>query len=271
MSKAPLLPILALSAVLPLVLAACSGGGAGGESQAQPPVIVVQAPPEPGSDSYAGVAWQTPTAGSATDPQVAEPGSEPYDVIALLREFDPQLTDAPKDQQSENGADDLLSAFAVMDDTYLYGRLVTRAPVAGDEGLREARFWLEQGEAMVTVEVKVGTTDRPCELSDAKVSEAQKVVQKCFWVGNALDFRVPLDSIPPSIETSEPYWVSGFQTCCSDAERNKPWDEIEGAQEVWRVPQEGAAAPAAGSTVGEDATPAPAEAAPAAGEAPAGE
>jgi hypothetical protein len=241
-----------------LLLSGCPAGGDEGENpQAQPPVIVVQAPPDSVGESYAGGAWQTP--GSTTGANQANngPESEPYDVVALLREFEPHLTDAPKDQLGEVATDDLLSAFAVMNDAYLLGRMETRAPMAGDD-VREIRFWLEQGNNMVTVEVKVGTTDRPCELSDIKLPETEKVVARCFWAGNALDFRIPLETIPPSIDTAQPYWVSGFQTCCSDAERNKPYDQIEGAQEVWRVPEQ-AAAPAAPGSVGADATPAPAE------------
>ena len=254
----PSFALLLLCPVLSLVLAGCPAGGQDGENpQAQPPVIVVQAPPDSAGGSYAGGAWQTPSATPLAGGIAAGSDSEPYDVVALLREFEPHLTDAPKDQDGDLATDDLLSAFAVMNDTYLLGRMETRAPMAGED-TRETRFWLEQGGNMVTVEVKVGSTDRPCELSDIKLPEGEKVVAKCFWVGNALDFRIPLESIPPSIDTAQPYWVSGFQTCCSDAERNKPYDQIEGAQEVWRVPEQ-AAAPAAPGTVGADATPAPVE------------
>ena len=259
MSKALVSFLLLLLAcpALALVLVGCSGSGEEGDNpQAQPPVIVVQAPPDSVGETYAGGAWQTPS-GTPAPTEAGVTDSEPYAMVALLREFDPHLTDAPKDQQGEAATDDLLSALAVMDDTYLYGRMLTRAPMAGED-VREARFWLEQGGNMVTVEVKVGSTERPCELSDIKTPEAERVVSKCFWVGNALDFRIPLEMIPPSIDTAQPWWVSGFQICCSDAERNKPYDEIEGAQEVWRVPQQ-AAAPAAPGTVGADATPAPAE------------
>lgn len=252
-----ILLVLSSCGLLAFLLAACPGGSQdGGDAQAQPPVIVVQAPPDSVAQSYAGGAWQTP-AGAATE-QGAEagPDSEPYEMIALLREFDPHLTDAPKDQAGEAAMDDLLSAFAVMDDAFLYARMVGREPMAKD-GAHETRFWIEQGPAMVTVEVKVGTRDRPCELGDVKTPEIQKTVVNCFWAGNALDLRIPLDTVPPSIDTTQPYWVSGFQTCCSDAERNNPYDEIDGAQEVWRVPQQ-AVAPAAPGSVGADATPAPA-------------
>ena len=231
-----------LAVTLLALLVACSTGTeATDATQSQPPVIVVQAPPggaDAGAVGYEALASRVAPAAGAAAGAAADtntPGSEPYEVVALLREFEPDLTDPPKDQASEAAYDDLLSALAVMDEKFLYGRMVMRAPMGAEGEVREARFWLEQGGNMVTVEVKVGSQNRPCELSDAKSAEAQKVVSDCFWVGNALDFRVPLESIPATIDTKEPYWVSGFQTCCSDADRNKPYDEIEGAHEVWRV------------------------------------
>ncbi|MCP4870740.1 MAG: hypothetical protein GY898_18720 [Proteobacteria bacterium] len=224
-------------------IAACSGGGGGDTSpQAQPPVIVVQAPPDAGPDTksqYESLAWETIGAtppGQDAAPEIStDPDAEPYEVVTLLREFDPHLTDAPKDEVEGTATDDLLAAFVVMDDKYLYGRMTSRAPMTGDN-THEVRFWLEQEGNMVTVEVKVGTTGRPCELGDVKAAEAQKVVANCFWTGTALDVRMPLDAIPPIINTAQPYWVSGFQTCCADEARNNPYDSIEGAQEVWRVP-----------------------------------
>lgn len=241
MQKHAFLGAIAFLGAMVYALAACSGGGGEGSPQAQPPVIVVQAPPDSGSDTktrYESLAWETIGAqpdgeGAATD--TADPDAEPYEVVTLLREFDPHLTDAPKDEVGGTATDDLLAAFVVMDDKYLYGRMTSRAPMTGDNA-HETRFWLEQGDNSVTVEVKVGTTGRPCELGDVKAAEAQKVVAKCFWTGTALDFRMPLASIPPIIDTAQPYWVSGFQTCCSDDARNNPFDTIEGAQEVWRVP-----------------------------------
>ncbi len=221
-----------------LLLSGCSGSGEPApEPQGQPPVIVVQAPPdtEPGTETaYDEMAWQAMGQGSAGG-QADAPQSEPYEMVALLREFDPVLTDAPKDAASELPSDDLLSAFVVMDDTNLYGRILGRASFA-NEGAHETRFWIEQGGNMVTVEVKVPSEESACELSDIKAPETQKAVPGCYFLGNALDFRFPLAAIPPIIDVSKPYWVSGFQTCCSDEARNEPYDEIEGAQEVWRVP-----------------------------------
>jgi hypothetical protein len=240
--------LLALASLV-LFLGACSSGGGSRQDQNQPAVIVVQAPPEtrsqspwPPESNYPGLAWQTPRAatplgGSGEAGAADNPDAEPYDVVALLREFDPELTDSPKDQKGEMAFDDILSAHAVADDTYLYGRIVTRAPMRGDD-VREVRFWIEQdnGKKMVTVELKIGSRGSPCELSDVKKPDTQNVVARCFWIGNAIDFRIPLDKVPSIIDTAAPFHVSGFQTCCQDNERNKPYDELEGAQGVWRVP-----------------------------------
>lgn len=225
--------------VLVLALSGCSGSEETPQPQAQQPVIVVQAP-EPADDgaTYDELAWDAMGNGT-TGARAETPSSEPYEIVALLREFDPQLTDAPKDQQGDAPSDDLLSAFVAMDDVNLYGRLLTRGPLVGDDA-HEIRFWIEQGGNMVSLEIKIGPRLAACELADVKTPEDQEVVPGCFWVGNALDFRVPISAVPKIIDTAEPYWVSGFQTCCADEERNQPFDEIEGAQEVWRVP--GAAA-----------------------------
>lgn len=244
----PHFPIAMLGFFL-LVVVGCSSSDNSRQNQNQPPVIVVQAPPEtrsqPASNAaqnYPGLAWQTPNTTNQAGQSDSEEGSdnpdaEPYDVVALLREFDPELTDSPKDQKSKMAFDDILSAHAVADDTYLYGRILTRAPMRGDD-VREVRFWIEQddGKKMATVELKIGSRGSPCELSNVKNPDTQVVVNRCFWVGNAIDFRIPLDKIPSIIDTAATFHVSGFQTCCEDTDRNLPYDELEGAQGVWRVP-----------------------------------
>jgi len=205
--------------------------------QGQPPVVVVQAPgntagkDSKGDSSYAGLAWEVATSGAVGE-NVDE--VEPYDVVSLLREFEPAIIDPASDQDGENGYDDLLSSLVVADTKNLYGRIVTRVPMRGFY-TREVRFWIEQPPEMATVEIKVGTRGRPCEIAHVKSPDAQKVVKGCFWLGNALDFRLPLDAFPASIDVTKPMWVSGFQTCCSDPERNKFLDEIDKAQEVWRI------------------------------------
>ena len=230
---------LASCAAALFVLAACGGGEPAAPATA-PPVIVVQPPADTAdvvepvtaaATDYAGQAWEE-AAGAAA----ANANGEPDEVVALLREFEAELTD-PAGDGGASGWDDLLSAFVVMDARYLYGRILTQAPMSIErDEVREIRFWLEQDGKMVTIEVKVGTGGAPCELLPATGGEAAaKVVEGCWWIGNAIDIRIPLDSIP-TIDVSQPYWASGFQTCCQDAERARPFDDLEAAQEVWRVP-----------------------------------
>lgn len=212
------------------------GGGTSPTSKA-PPVIVLEQPAgaaqegDASKGDYAGVAWEQ--AGVRAEAAVAS--GEPADVVALLREFEPILTDPPKDAVGENGWDDLLSALVAMDARYLYGRVLTREPMSiATDKVRELRFWLEQGGQMVTIEVKVGSMDAPCEVLAGGTDEA-KVVNDCFWLGNAVDLRIPLDTLPSTLDVSKPYWASGFQTCCTDESRDTPFDELSDAQEVWRV------------------------------------
>jgi hypothetical protein len=220
-------------------LPACGGGEPAAPTTA-PPVIVVQppsdtaggggAPTTTGSD-YAGMAWE-----KAGAPGGAE--GEPADVVALLREYEAELTDPPGDATGDAGYDDLLSALVAVDAKYLYGRVLTQESMSVKEDrLRELRFWLEQAGKMVTVEVKVGTRGAPCELIDAASGgDEAKIVEGCFWLGNAIDIRIPLDAIPATINVTKPFWASGFQTCCADEARNEPFDTLEEAQQVWRVP-----------------------------------
>jgi hypothetical protein len=180
------------------------------------------------------MAWE-----QAADGAAAAANGEPDDVVALLREFEAELIDPPGDATGENGYDDLLSAFVAADARYLYARVLTQQAMSvRDNRLRELRFWLEQSGKMVTVEVKVGTQGSPCELLDAAGGDdGAKVVEGCFWLGSAIDIRIPLDAIPATLNVENPFWASGFQTCCSDQARNEPYDTLDEAQEVWRVAQ----------------------------------
>lgn len=231
-------PVVTVLSAL-LLLTACGGGEAPAPTTA-PPVIVVQPPsdtagggnaPSTSGSDYAGQAWEAAAGsdGAAT--------GEPDDVVALLREFEAELTDPPGDAGA-NGYDDLLSALVVVDARYLYARVLTQEPMSiKEDKVRELRFWLEQGGKMVTIEVKVGSQGSPCEVLDAAgAGDDAKVVNDCYWLGNAVDVRIPLDAIPATINVANPFWASGFQTCCSDEARNNPYDALEAAQEVWRVP-----------------------------------
>ena len=236
------------------LLTACGGGDSSAPTTA-PPIIVVQPPSDTAggggaatasASDYAGQAWEK----AATAPENGTAGGEPDEVVALLREFEAELTDPPGDATGTNSWDDLLSAFVVVDARYLYARVLTQAPMSiKDDTVRELRFWLEQGGKMVTIEVKVGSQGAPCEVLDAAGGDDDtKIVEGCFWVGNAIDIRLPLDAIPATINVASPFWASGFQTCCSDEARNEPYDSLDAAQEVWRVSGLAAETPAADDT-----------------------
>jgi len=223
-----------------LLLVALALAGCGGSDSAKPPPVIVLEDPEgavapaPAATAadYAGVAWEQ--AGVRAEAAVAS--GEPAELVALLREYEPTLTDPPMDAQGDNGWDDLTSALVTMDTTNLYGRVRTRDPMSvANDTVRELRFWLEQDGKMVTVEVKVGGMDSPCEVLLPDTAEA-KLVNDCHWVGRAVDLRIPLSTFAPAIDVTKPYWASGFQTCCVDAERSTAYDEIAEAQEVWRIP-----------------------------------
>lgn len=190
------------------------------------------APTTTGSD-YAGKAWE-----QAAATEAESVSGEPNDVIALLREFEAELVDPPGDATGKNGFDDLLSALVAVDARYLYARVLTQeAMTLNGDKVRDLRFWLEQAGKMVTIEVKVGSVGAPCELIDAAgAGDDAKIVEGCYWLGNAVDIRIPLDAIPATINVANPFWASGFQTCCADEARNEPYDSLEAAQEVWRVP-----------------------------------
>ncbi len=232
---------LPLCLIALFALPACGGGEPAAPTTA-PPVIVVQppsdtaggggAPTTTGSD-YAGMAWDQAGAGESGGGK-----GEPEDVVALLGEFEAVLTDPPGDATGDAAFDDLRSVLVAVDAQYLYGRVLTQeAMTIKDNRVRELRFWLEQAGKMVTVEVKIGSQGSPCELLDAATGgDEAKVVESCYWLGNAIDFRIPLDAIPATINVAKPFWASGFQTCCSDEARNQPFDTLEEAQEVWRVP-----------------------------------
>jgi len=226
--------LVSLTALATTLLLGC--GGSSGPSNQAPPVIVLEQPGgtaegEAAGADYAGKAWEQ--AGVRAEAAVAS--GEPAEVVSLMREFEPILTDPAKDQVGTEGWDDLLSALVAMDARYLYGRVLTREPMSvANDKVRELRFWLEQGGVMTTIEIKVGSMDTPCEVIGAGADEA-KIVTGCFWLGNAIDFRIPLGALPAGLDVSKPFWASGFQTCCVDEARDQPFDELDAAQEVWRV------------------------------------
>ncbi len=197
------------------------------EAPTQAPVILPAATPAPVAVASTPAPVAAPTVVGA--PEKSE------DMVYNLGGFDPVLEDAPNDQKGKEPSTDLRSAHAVIDKTRMYVRLALRDKLPEDPAA-EIRFWLEQAETpLVTVEVKLGTRGNPCELSTTAEPIVEKAVESCFFRGNPLDLSFPLTAIPDVLKVDEPFHVSGFQTCCMDEDRNDPFDEIVGAQEVFRV------------------------------------
>ena len=215
-------PAIALGLVVGL-LAGCPPSPRD-ELPTQAPVILIPA--------VAATPAETEPTPAPTPSPAASAKSE--DMIYNLKGYDPTLLDPPNDQKGKLASTDLLAAHAVMDKDRMYVRLKLREEM-GDSPPAEFRFWLEQGRPLVTVEVKVGSKNRPCELSSVDPPSAETVVENCFYDGNPLDLSFPLSAIPSTIKVEEAFHVSGFQTCCMDEARNDPFDEIQEAQEVFRV------------------------------------
>jgi hypothetical protein len=206
--------------------------------------VFIGCPPSPRDDAPTQAPVILPAAATPGEPAevaptpaptpVAVPSEKSEDLIYNLKGFDPTLSDAPNDQKGKEPSTDLLSAHAVIDKDRMYVRINFREEMPEDPP-SEIRFWLEQERPLVTVEVKLGSQGRPCELSSVDDPSKEAVIEGCFHVGNPLDLSFPLSVIPGVIKVAEPFHVSGFQTCCMDEARNDPFDEISDAQEVFRI------------------------------------
>lgn len=203
--------------------------------------------------------------------------------LTLMDGYDPLLKDTTGD--ALGGAaptHDLVSAFAVATTKSLLLRVQSAQPMTLDSRT-DVRLWVEQGEKLLTVEAKPDHPDRICEMTPIGKSEGDELVG-CLELGKTLDIRIPLDRLPRWLDPAEAFFVSGVSTCCTDEGREIPYDEIEGAQQVWvfdgeipsvpptviadedateAAPPEVTAAPAAASIAPTDAAaPSPADAVP---------
>ena len=152
--------------------------------------------------------------------------------FTIVDGYDPLLADAPGDTPDGTPpAFDLVSAHAVATSESLLLRVASSQPMSL-ESCTDVRLWVEQGEKLLTVEAKPDHPDRICELTPIGDAEGEEL-KGCLELGTTLDLRIPLDRLPSWLDTSEAYFVSGISTCCADEGREKPYDEIEGAQEVW--------------------------------------
>ncbi len=189
--------------------------------------------------------------------------------MAVLDGWKPVLKDVEGDQKGPPAAD-LEWALAVTDGGSVYLRWKLKGPLTSPESVPDLRVWLERQPDMVTIDIKTRSADASCEISALNEKEG-KVIPACFQIGHTIDVKIPLTSLPAWVAKPEPYFLSGWQTCCSDEDRTLPFDELAESQEVWRmVTGTGAAAspeaaPASGASAAgtSPAAPAPPSSAPA--------
>ena len=241
---------LTVVAALALALPACKGDSTGGVEAA------TAAPAEPATAAVsdgAGKVNERPDT-----PRSAE--------MAVMDGYEPLLKDKPGDVGADvDPAFDLTSAHAVDVGDALLLRIQGNRPMTRERGT-DIRLWVEQGERLLTIEAKPDHPDRICELTPIGRTEGDEV-KDCLELGETLDLRIPKERLPRWLKTDEAYFVSGVSTCCVDEAREQPYDEIDGAQQVWvfrgvatrAVPAGvGVVAAPAGAT-GEAAASAPAE------------
>lgn len=188
-----------------------------------------------GSDT-AGASAETVTPVVVLPPPVDAAEDESSDVLdaegQIMNGYEPELKDATGDVGAGvDPAFDLVSAYAVATDDNLMLRIASAQPMAVDH-LTDVRLWIEQGNQLLTVEAKPDHPDSICELTAVDGAEGEEL-PSCVEMGDALDIRIPLKQLPRWLNTREAYFISGVSTCCSDEGRAKPFDEIEGAQQVW--------------------------------------
>jgi len=189
------------------------------------PVVVLPAPIDAGASSTA----EDGADAAAVSPFEAE--------MQIMDGYEPLLKDASGDAAAgSDPAFDLVSVYAVATDESLMLRVASAEPMAMDH-LTDVRLWIEQGDKLVTLEAKPDHPDRICELTPMGDTEGEELVG-CLDIGPQLNIRVPLKSLPSWLNTREPYFVSGVSTCCADEGRERPFDEIKGAQEVWVFDEE---------------------------------
>ncbi len=179
---------------------------------------------------------ETPEATTEAEAATEADGTEdaPFeDVRAVLDGYDePVLKDPAGDTTGDGGATyDLVSAMAVASKDDLLIRITTAQPMTLTNST-DVRLWLEQEGKMLTIEAKPDHPQRICELTPVGGSDSQEVAG-CLHLADHFDIRLPGKHMPEWLDRNKPYFVSGISTCCQDEAREKPYDEIDSAQEVW--------------------------------------
>ncbi len=206
--RAVLLPLLITALGC---LPACKGDKGDGESS----------DPGTGTEDATGEAD-----GDAVEPAPFE------EVRAILDGYEAVLQDPTGDAKGDAGPPfDLTAAVAVASKDDLLIRITSAQPMTLSNAT-DIRLWLEQDGKMLTIEGKPDHPQRICELTPVGGSESQEV-EACLHLDAHFDVRIPGKHLPDWLDRNKPYFISGVSTCCQDAEREKPFDEIDGAQEVW--------------------------------------
>jgi len=192
-----------------------------------------------GNPPAAPVQTDTPVTTSQEPTTPAAVQSSTTSDSSILDEYEAELTDAAGDV-AKGGAPthDLVAAYAVATERSVLVRIQSSEPMAVSSRT-DVRFWIEQGEKQITVEAKPDHPERICELTPIGETEGEEIPD-CLTLGKTLDVKIPVQRLPAWLSTDKEYFISGVSTCCTDDARTVPYDEIEGAQQVWIVPAAGA-------------------------------
>ena len=179
-----------------------------------------------------------PTEAEATheEPDPPEAPKSTFETEMMIMDgYEAELSDAEGDvAKGGEPSYDLVSAFAVATEDSVLVRIQSSEPMTLSSRT-DVRFWLEQGEQLLTVEAKPDHPERICELTPIGGTDGAEVPD-CLKLGDTLDVRIPAKQLPSWLKTDQDYFISGVSTCCTDDSREVPYDEIDGAQQVWVVP-----------------------------------
>ncbi len=174
----------------------------------------------------------TEAASDATEDEEAAAVTPFEGVRAVLDGYEAVLQDPKGDALGGAGAAyDLVSSLAVVAEESLLVR-ITSSEAMTLTNATDVRLWLEQEGKMLTIEAKPDHAQRICELTPVGGTESDEVAG-CLHLAEHFDLRIPDKHLPEWLDRNKPFYISGVSTCCRDEARDKPYDEIDGAQEVW--------------------------------------
>ena len=149
--------------------------------------------------------------------------------------WEPMMRDLGGDAADGDATHDIRAVYMVVDAASVLVRYQLAAAMIPGKSA-DLRFWLEQDGRLLTVEVKTDSQDMSCGLTPAG-GATQQLIPSCFVrKDDGIDVAIPRSSLPSFIDPDKDFWISGPQTCCADAERAQPLDELSGSQVAWRAP-----------------------------------